>query len=63
MSLHTLTGTMAAVSFSDDLNKWRKQLQTVEAVLRVWLKVQELWLQLEEVCDQPLLMISAVMKS
>ena len=41
---------MAATSFADELHKWHKQLQTIEAVLVVWLKVQQLWVQLEEVC-------------
>ena len=40
---------MAAVSFADELHKWHKQLQTIEAVLVAWLKVQQLWVQLEEV--------------
>ena len=48
-SLQSLAGTVAAVSFADDLQKWHKQLQTIEAVLRVWLNVQQLWVQLEEV--------------
>ena len=48
-SLQSLAGTVAAVSFTDDLQKWHKQLQTIEAVLRVWLDVQQLWVQLEEV--------------
>ncbi len=49
MSLQSLEGTVAAASFADDLQKWHKQLQTIEAVLRVWLKVQLLWSQLEGV--------------
>lgn len=49
MSLQSLMGTISAASFSDDLNRWHKQLQTLEAVLGVWLQVQELWLQLKEV--------------
>ncbi len=49
MSLQSLEGTVAAASFADDLQKWHKQLQTIEAVLRVWLKVQLLWTQLEGV--------------
>lgn len=40
---------MAANSFTDELQYWHKQLQTVEAVLRVWLQVQTMWVQLEEV--------------
>ena len=51
-SLQSLEGTIAAASFADDLKKWHKQLQTIEAVLSVWLKVQLLWVQLEEVGTQ-----------
>ena len=50
MSLQSLEGTVAALSFTDDLQRWHKQLQTIEAVLSTWLKVQLLWVQLEEVC-------------
>lgn len=49
-SLQSLEGTVAAASFSDDLQRWQKQLQTIEGVLGVWLKVQQLWTQLEGVC-------------
>lgn len=49
MSLQSLEGTVAALSFTDDLHKWHKQLQTIEAVLGIWLKIQLLWVQLEEV--------------
>ena len=48
---------MAAASFADELRKWHKQLQTIEAVLIVWLKVQQLWVQLEEVCTHKKLMM------
>ena len=41
-------GTAAASSFADELQRWHKQLQTVEAVLLVWEEVQELWIQLED---------------
>ena len=41
-------GTSAASSFADELQRWHKQLQTVEAVLQVWGEVKELWVQLEE---------------
>jgi hypothetical protein len=51
-SLQSLEGTVAAVSFADELHKWHKQLQTIEAVLVAWLKVQRLWVQLEEVIIQ-----------
>ena len=49
ISLQSLVGTVAATSFTDDLSKWHKQLQTIEAVLGAWLSVQRLWIQLEEV--------------
>ena len=41
-------GTAAASSFTDELQRWHKQLQTVEAVLQVWVELQGLWVQLEE---------------
>lgn len=49
VSLQSVMGTVAAISFSDELQRWRKQLQTVEAVLQVWVKLQNIWVQLEEV--------------
>ena len=39
----------AAGSFADDIMKWQKRLQTIEAVLSVWLEVQEKWIELEDV--------------
>jgi len=48
-SLQGLEGTTAAASFADELQKWHKQLQSIEAVIRLWLNVQLLWVQLEEV--------------
>lgn len=39
----------AAGSFADDIMKWQKRLQTIEAVLTVWLEVQEKWIELEDV--------------
>jgi len=50
-SLQSLVGTVAAASFTDDLQRWHKQLQTIEAVLGVWLDVQQLWVQMEEVSE------------
>lgn len=46
-SLQSVMDTAAATSFTDDLQRWQKQLQTIEAVLEVWLRVQSLWTQLE----------------
>ena len=48
-SLQSLVGTAAAAAFAEDLQRWHKQLQTIEAVLRVWGHVQQVWVQLEEV--------------
>jgi len=45
----------SATSFDDELSKWHKQLQTIEAVLITWLKVQQLWVQLEEVSTSEIL--------
>lgn len=39
----------SASSFTDEIQKWQKQLQTIEAVLSVWLDVQDKWMQLEDV--------------
>ena len=39
----------AASSFTDEIHKWQKQLQTIEAVLTVWLEVQDKWVELEDV--------------
>ncbi|CAI8029236.1 Dynein heavy chain 9, axonemal, partial [Geodia barretti] len=46
-SIQSVIGTTAAASFTDDLHRWQKMLQTIEAVLGVWLQVQALWTQLE----------------
>ena len=46
-SLQSVVGTAAAASFTDELSKWQKQLQTIEAVLGVWLRVQTLCQELE----------------
>jgi len=43
-----LNGSSAG-SFADDIIKWQKRLQTIEAVLTVWLEVQEKWVELEDV--------------
>lgn len=39
----------SAGSFLDDIIKWQKKLQQIEAVLVMWLEVQEKWIELEEV--------------
>lgn len=45
-----MQGSSAAGSFMDEVVKWQKRLQTIEAVLSLWLDVQEKWTELEEVC-------------
>ena len=42
-------GSSAAGSFMDEVVKWQKRLQTIEAVLSIWLEVQDKWAELEEV--------------
>lgn len=49
VSLQAMHSNSLAGSFMDDVVKWQKRLQTIEAVLRTWLDVQELWIELEEV--------------
>ena len=44
-----MQGSSAAGSFLDEVTKWQKRLQTIEAVLSTWLEVQEKWVELEEV--------------
>ncbi|XP_078672103.1 uncharacterized protein LOC144911712 isoform X1 [Branchiostoma floridae x Branchiostoma belcheri] len=49
VSLQSMGASSAAGSFSDEVLKWQKRLQTIEAVMTVWLEVQEKWVELEEV--------------
>lgn len=49
VSLQAMQGSSAAGSFMDEVLKWQKRLQTIEATLTVWLEVQERWAELEEV--------------
>ena len=49
MTLQAMQSSSAAGSFLDEVMKWQKRLQTIEAVLTVWLEVQEKWVELEEV--------------
>lgn len=49
VSLQTMHGSSAAGSFMDEVLKWQKRLQTIEAVVHVWLEVQDKWIELEEV--------------
>lgn len=49
VSLQSMLSGSAAGSFADDIVKWQKRLQTIEAVLTVWLEVQEKWIELEDV--------------
>ena len=49
VSLQSMLSGSAAGSFADDIMKWQKRLQTIEAVLTVWLEVQGKWIELEDV--------------
>lgn len=49
VSLQSMLCGSAASSFTDEIHKWQKQLQTIEAVLTVWLEVQDKWVELEDV--------------
>ncbi|XP_033103095.1 dynein heavy chain 9, axonemal-like [Anneissia japonica] len=49
VSLQSMQSSSAAGSFLDEVLKWQKRLQTIEAVLTVWLEVQVKWVELEEV--------------
>lgn len=49
MTLQTIHAAKAAGSFSEELSKWKKWLQTIETVLGVWLEVQTNWAEMEEV--------------
>ena len=53
VSLGVMQSSSAAGSFLDEVTKWQKRLQTIEAILTTWLDVQEKWVELEEVrvCD------------
>ena len=44
-----MQSSSAAGSFLDEVIKWQKRLQIIEAVLTKWLEVQEKWAELEEV--------------
>ncbi|CAH1797693.1 unnamed protein product [Owenia fusiformis] len=49
VSLQAMQGNSAAGSFLDEVIKWQKRLQTIEAVLTAWLEVQDKWVELEEI--------------
>ncbi len=49
IALQAMQGSSAAGSFLDEVMKWQKRLQTIEAVLTTWLEVQDKWVELEEV--------------
>ena len=42
-------GGSAASSFADDIIKWQKTLQNLEAVLVLWWEVQQKWMKLDDV--------------
>ena len=47
--LQVMLNSSSAGSFAGELDKWHKYFQTIEEVLEVWLEVQDLWFELEEV--------------
>ncbi|KAI0240665.1 Dynein heavy chain 9, axonemal [Lamellibrachia satsuma] len=49
VALQAMQSSSAAGSFQDEVFKWQKQLQMIEAVMTVWLDVQRQWTELEEV--------------
>ncbi len=49
VALQSMQSSSAAGSFLDEVTKWQKRLMTIEAVLSIWLEVQEKWVELEEV--------------
>lgn len=42
-------GGSAASSFADDIIKWEKTLQNLEAVLVLWWEAQQKWIKLDDV--------------
>lgn len=49
VTLQAMQSNSSAGSFLDEVLKWQKRLQTIEAVLTVWLEVQEKWVEMKEV--------------
>ncbi|KAK7479591.1 hypothetical protein BaRGS_00029140 [Batillaria attramentaria] len=49
VTLQAMQSNSAAGSFLDEVLKWQKKLQTIEAVMTTWLEVQDKWVELEEV--------------
>ena len=47
-------GGSAASSFVDDIIKWQKTLQNLEAVLVLWWEVQQKWIKLDDVSSNSL---------
>ncbi|GFO25145.1 dynein beta chain, ciliary-like, partial [Plakobranchus ocellatus] len=49
ITLQAMQSNSAAGSFLDEVLKWQKRLQNIEAVLTCWLDVQDKWVEMEEV--------------
>lgn len=49
MELYRMQSNSAIGSFLDEVTKWQKKLQLIEAVLEVFMRVQEKWVQLEDI--------------
>eukprot|EP00795_Rhopilema_esculentum_P016198 gene16198-7569_t len=48
LSLQSMLGGSAASSFADDIVKWQKTLQNLEAVLNLWWESQQKWIKLDD---------------
>nr|XP_039248070.1 LOW QUALITY PROTEIN: dynein beta chain, ciliary-like [Styela clava] len=49
VDLNRMQSNSAIGSFLDEVTKWQKKLQLVEAVLEAWVSVQEKWIQLDDI--------------
>jgi hypothetical protein len=47
-------------SFIDDIIQWKSTLQHIEVIVKLWLEVQNQWLELEEVCFSTVLAVCDV---
>ena len=57
--LQVMLNSSSAGSFAGELDKWHKYFQTIEEVLEVWLEVQDLWFELEEVSMAAIIILTS----
>ena len=57
--LQVMLNSSSAGSFAGELDKWHKYFQTIEEVLEVWLEVQDLWFELEEVSVAAIIILTS----